>query len=69
MIHKPAEQLKWRKSSFSSSQGDCVEIAAIDDGVDVRNSKRPDDGTVAFTRGELAAWIAGCKAGEFDDLA
>ena len=35
----------------------------------VRNSKRPSDGTVAFTRSELAAWIAGCQADEFDDLA
>ena len=61
--------LTWRKSSFSGGNGaDCVEVADIDDGVLVRNSNRPQAGTVAFTRSELAAWIAGCKAGEFDDL-
>ena len=66
----PPTQHTWRKSSFSgSSGGNCVEIADVADGVLVRNSKRPSDGTVAFTRSELAAWIAGCKAGEFDDIA
>ena len=66
----PSTQLTWRKSSYSgASGGDCVEIAAATDGVRVRNSKHPDAGIVAFTRSELAAWIAGCKAGEFDDLA
>ena len=72
MIHEPVstKALIWRKSSFSSSTGgNCFEIAATADGLYVRNSKRPSDGTVAFTGSELAAWIAGCKAGEFDDLA
>ena len=69
MTHKPTEELEWQKSSFSSANGgNCVEVAETNDGVLVRNSKHPSDGTVAFTRSELAAWIAGCKAGEFDDL-
>ncbi|WP_026453039.1 DUF397 domain-containing protein [Saccharomonospora iraqiensis] len=59
----------WRKSSFSNAGGECVEVAALDDGdIAVRNSKAPDAGTVLFTRAEMAAWIDGCKAGEFDDL-
>ena len=69
MTHKPTEQLAWRKSSFSNAAGDCVEIADVADGVLIRNSKQPEAGTVAFTRRELAAWIAGCRAGEFDDIA
>jgi hypothetical protein len=64
-----SDQPRWRKSSFSGDQGNCVEVAHIGDGVAVRNSNRPDAGTVHFTRAEVAAWIAGCRAGEFDDLA
>jgi hypothetical protein len=63
------QDLTWRKSSFSGGNGAaCVEVAQTDDGVLVRNSNHPQAGTVAFTHRELAAWIAGCKAGEFDDL-
>jgi hypothetical protein len=63
------DQTRWRKSSFSADQGDCVELAETADGIAVRNSKRPDGGTLTFTRAELAAFLAGAKAGEFDDLA
>jgi hypothetical protein len=63
----------WRKSSFSGSGdtggGNCVEIAPVADGaIAVRNSKQPDAGVVFLTSAEMAAWIKGCKAGEFDDL-
>ena len=68
MTKKSNPEITWRKSSFSGSSGTCVEIADAVDGVMVRNSTRPDDVTLAFTRAELAAFVAGCKAGEFDDL-
>ncbi|MEU1963047.1 DUF397 domain-containing protein [Nocardia sp. NPDC019304] len=58
----------WRKSSFTSPET-CVEVAAIPGGVLVRNSNAPEAGTLEFTRAEFAAWLEGCKAGEFDDLA
>jgi hypothetical protein len=60
----------WRKSSFSGDTGgNCVEVAALEDGsVAVRNSKAPEAGTIFFTRAEMAAWVQGCRAGEFDDL-
>jgi hypothetical protein len=59
----------WRKSSFSTGGGDCVEVALLDDGrTAVRNSNDPDAGVVLFTRAEMDAWIKGVKAGEFDDL-
>jgi hypothetical protein len=64
---------EWRKSSFSGSGGNgggnCVEIAPLADGtIALRNSNHPDAGLVIFTRTEIATWIKGCKAGEFDDL-
>jgi hypothetical protein len=60
--------LTWRKSSASPSGGNCVEVAATGDGVVVRNSKRPYGSTVHYTDGEWRAFLAGVKAGEFDDL-
>jgi hypothetical protein len=63
----PAHQLRWRKSSFTSTS--CVEIAEQGDLVAIRNSNHPDAGTIWFTRAEAAAWIVGCQAGELDDLA
>jgi hypothetical protein len=70
----PLAEARWRKSSFSGggsdTGGDCVEAAALPDGrIAVRNSKHPEAGTVFFTRTEIAAWLQGVKAGEFDDLA
>ncbi|MGQ0837372.1 DUF397 domain-containing protein [Actinokineospora sp.] len=60
----------WRKSSFSGDEGACVETAPLVDGsIAVRNSNHRDAGIVFFTRAEMAAWINGVKAGEFDDLA
>jgi hypothetical protein len=62
------EEARWRKSSYSNI-GECVVVAEFEDQVAVRNSNHPDAGTVFFTRTEMTAWIAGIKAGEFDDLA
>ncbi|MGH3768551.1 MAG: DUF397 domain-containing protein [Pseudonocardiaceae bacterium] len=57
----------WRTSSFSGNNGTCVEVAALPDGhIAVRNSNRPHDGVIHFTREELNAWINGIKAGGFD---
>jgi hypothetical protein len=62
--------LRWRKSSHSSGSSECVEVAQLADGtVLVRNSNHPDAGTIACTPAEMRAWIAGCRAGELDDLA
>lgn len=59
----------WRTSSFSGNNGTCVEVASLPDGhIAVRNSNRPHDGVVLFSRAEMNAWISGVKAGEFDDL-
>lgn len=60
----------WRKSSYSGANGNCLEIAATVDGlVAIRNSNRPNDGAILYTKDELRAFLAGAKDGEFDDLA
>lgn len=60
----------WRKASASNPSGDCVEVAALDGGaVAVRNSREPHGPALVYTPAEIAAFLAGAKAGEFDDLA
>lgn len=60
----------WRKSSYSA-YSDCVELAECSAGccVHVRNSRHPNTEYMTVTKGELAAFFNGVKAGEFDDLA
>lgn len=55
----------WRKSRFSSNTN-CVEARRVEGGVEVRNSKRPDEATIRYTNDEWRAFIAGVKNGEFD---
>lgn len=54
------------KSSKSASNGACVEVAACDCHVKVRDSKDPDGAVLTFTLQEWDAFVAGAKAGEFD---
>jgi len=59
----------WRKSRASNPSGDCIEVAALGSGaVAVRNSRDPQGPALVYTRAEIAAFIAGAKDGEFDDL-
>jgi len=59
----------WRKATASNPSGNCVELSAMGAGhVGVRNSRQPDGPIVVFTRAEIAAFLTGAKAGEFDDL-
>jgi hypothetical protein len=69
----PADDLgevTWRKSRASNPRGDCVELAKLPGGgAAVRHSRDPHGPTLVYTRAEIAAFLAGAKAGEFDDLA
>lgn len=59
----------WRKSTYSDGQGACVEVADLGPTVAIRNSTRPTAGTLTLDRSAVAAFVAGCAAGELDDLA
>ncbi|OIJ95109.1 DUF397 domain-containing protein [Streptomyces sp. MUSC 14] len=59
--------IQWRKSSYSEQSGNCIEVAVVDGQVLVRESDEPGV-VVRTTRAKLAAFVAGAKAGEFDDL-
>ncbi|MEX3100548.1 MULTISPECIES: DUF397 domain-containing protein [unclassified Streptomyces] len=60
-------EIQWRKSSYSEQAGNCLELAVVDGQILVRESDEPDV-IVSTTRTKLAAFLAGAKAGEFDDL-
>jgi hypothetical protein len=58
----------WVKASKSDATGNCVELRRDASSVQVRDSKNPDGGVLAFSPVEMAAWLAGAKGGEFDGL-
>jgi hypothetical protein len=68
-VHIPTSALRWRKSSASNPTGNCVELAELTGGrVAVRNSRHPSGPVLVYTRAEIAAFLDGVRAGEFDDL-
>ena len=44
----------------------CVAVSVGNADVLVRHSKKPDAGTIRFTRGEWRAFVQGVKADEFN---
>lgn len=61
--------VQWRKSRHSGAVGNCVEVATLDTGeIAVRNSRFPNGPALVYTRAEIAAFVAGAKDGEFDDV-
>jgi Domain of unknown function (DUF397) len=55
---------KWRKSSYSSAQGNCVEVSTSLPQVAVRDSKDVTGPELAFTRQAWSAFVTGIKSGE-----
>jgi hypothetical protein len=68
----PADRLtgvEWRKASYSNFNGNCVEVAPLSNGeIAMRNSRFPTGPALVYTRAEMAAFLAGAKDGEFDDV-
>jgi hypothetical protein len=49
--------LAWRKSSYSTATGNCVEIAPAAHSVFIRHSKHPGTGTISFPSDAWAAFV------------
>ncbi|MDQ3578960.1 MAG: DUF397 domain-containing protein [Actinomycetota bacterium] len=60
----PLQRNTWTK--FSDNGNNCVEVMLTDAEVLVRNSTRPDAGSIAFTFAEWDSHTRGQKLGHFD---
>ena len=57
----------WVRSSLSFSNGNCVEVTELPEGiVGVRNSRDPGGPVLRFTPAEWDAFLGGAQRGEFD---
>ncbi|GLZ54202.1 DUF397 domain-containing protein [Actinomycetospora sp. NBRC 106378] len=62
------QSLAWQKASASVPGGMCVEVAPYEENIALRDSKCPEQGAFLYTRAEFAAFLDGCRRGEFDHL-
>ena len=61
--------LEWRKSRHGDPGGECIEMAATGDGaILLRNSRDRDGYWLVSQAAEVADFLAGVKAGDFDPL-
>jgi hypothetical protein len=63
----PDASLRWTKATASIGNGACVELAALDGEVLIRNSRHPGK-VIRCTRREMAALLEGARRHEFDHL-
>ncbi|MEU0982983.1 DUF397 domain-containing protein [Streptomyces griseus] len=59
---------RWVKARSSNGDGNCVELAKLDQGVAMRNSRFPDGEMLLYTPEEVRRFVVAVKGGEFDHL-
>ncbi|WP_305786632.1 DUF397 domain-containing protein [Symbioplanes lichenis] len=66
MVEKNSSESKWRTAKACAAQN-CVQVAFIDGGIALRDSKNPDGGILRYSLREWRDFVAGVREGEFDD--
>ena len=56
--------MNWKKSSYSSAQGNCVEVSPVREGIAVRGSKNPSGPVLRFSPDDWQAFVSNIKAGQ-----
>lgn len=56
----------WRKSSYSGEAGDCVEVASLSKLTVIRDSKKPDGGTLVLDERTWAGLLSAVRSGQLD---
>ncbi|MFF2539554.1 DUF397 domain-containing protein [Streptomyces cyaneofuscatus] len=68
VVASEVEGARWVKAQSSQGDGNCVELAKLDSGVAIRNSRFPSSGALLYTPEEVRRFIVATKRGEFDHL-
>ncbi|MDQ7907760.1 DUF397 domain-containing protein [Phytohabitans sp. ZYX-F-186] len=58
--------VNWRKSTRSAGNGQCVEVAAMSEGIAMRDSKDPEGPVLRFRAATWRDFVGSLRAGEFD---
>ena len=66
MVRMELVNAGWRTSSYSGGNGECVEVAALDGVVAVRDSKDPTGPVLLVAPGAFAAFVRAAAHGEFE---
>jgi hypothetical protein len=56
--------MNWQKSSYSTAQGNCVEVSPVREGIAVRDSKNPHGPVLRFSADAWQAFVSNIKAGQ-----
>ncbi|WP_431042515.1 DUF397 domain-containing protein [Streptomyces sp. P1-3] len=64
-MHEDLVCAHWRKSSYSSGDGQCVEIAFLGEAVATRDSKDPQGPALVFSADGWSSFVSAVTRGEF----
>jgi hypothetical protein len=59
-------RVRWRKSSRSTDEANCVEVAGTADAVAARDSKNPRGAALVFPSARWSAFLGSIREGRFE---